>query len=389
MQVFKLFFRIVAKNKSTFLIYLGAFIGITMLFVSFTSPQAEGGFESTKVSLLIMNKDQGAIGQGLTDYLSDMTNPLSLPDSEDARTDALYFQKAHYILSIPEDFSRRLMAGDSDLGLERRLGHNSMAQAQVELLISRYVNLASAYREGIKNISEEDLVRRVRGNLNKNASAEMLSASGSSANSLQFYFRYYSYSVLSILILCVSSVSLAVGKPDIRQRNAASPIPGTRQALQLIAGSLVLALALWGFLMALGLSLFAREAHPQVIRLLLGNSLVHTLVCLCLSFMLSVLIKNHMAQSAIANVVTLSMCFLSGVFVPQELLGQTVQRLSSFLPTHWYIRAVDALNYNLAPGATALSYSREGMLIQLGFAAAFLALALLGAKKRGWAASGS
>ena len=52
-------------------------------------------------------------------------------------------------------------------------------------------------------------------------------------------------------------------------------------------------------------------------------------------------------------------------------------------------RAVDALNYNLAPGATALSYSREGMLIQLGFAAAFLALALLGAKKRGWAASGS
>lgn len=383
MQAFKLFFRIVAKNKTTFLIYLGVFIGITMIFVSSTAPRPEDGFESTRVSLVLINRDQGPIGQGLADYLSRMTSPLILPDSEEARTDALYFQKAQYIISIPEDFSQRMMAGESDPGLERRLGLNGMAQVQVELLISRYVNLVSLYREGLDDISEEELALRVREGLEKTASAELLSSVGSSGNALQFYFRYYSYSVLSILVLCVSSVMLAVGKPEIRQRNAASPVPGTRQALELIGGSLVLALALWAFLMALGLRLFGRGADPQAVRLLLINSLVHTLVCLSLSFTLSMLIKSHVAQSAVANVVTLSVSFLSGVFVPQELLGQAVQRFSAFLPTYWYIRTVDALSFNMAPGASALRYSREGLLIQLGFAAAFLALALLGAKKRG------
>lgn len=86
--------------------------------------------------------------------------------------------------------------------------------------------------------------------------------------------------------------------------------------------------------------------------------------------------------------VTLSASFLSGVFVPQSLLGNQVQRIASFLPTHWYVRAIDALSPGLAPGATALAYSRESVLIQLGFCAAFLALALLGAKRRGLAETG-
>ncbi len=124
-------------------------------------------------------------------------------------------------------------------------------------------------------------------------------------------------------------------------------------------------------------------------RLLLANSLAFTVSSLCMSFALAALISNRQVQSAVANVVALSSSFLSGVFVPQGLLSPSVQRLASLLPAHWYIRAVDALEPGLAPGALALDYSREGILIQLAFSAAFLSLALLGARKRGFSPSRS
>lgn len=388
MQAFKLFFRIVAKNKSTFLIYLGAFLLITVLFVAFSGSQPEEGFESSKVLLAIENKDAGAVGRGIESYLREMTSPVDLAQNESARLDALYFGETDYILTIPEDFTQRFLAGENDPGLERRVGHDVMPQVQVELLIGRYLRLASLYRDGLPGISEEDLARRVRDGLREQADTKMLSSPVSQGHSLIFYLRYYAYATLSILILCISSVMLSVSRPEIRQRSAASPVPMTRQILQLILGSLLLALALWAILVGAGLAVFGKGTHPAVIRLILYNTLVHTLVCLCLSFALSTLITSHTVQSAVSNVVTLSASFLSGVFVPQSLLGNQVQRIASFLPTHWYVRAIDALSPGLAPGATALAYSRESVLIQLGFCAAFLALALLGAKRRGLAETG-
>lgn len=388
MQAFKLFFRIVAKNKSTFLIYLGTFLLITMLFVTFSGSQPEEGFESSKVLLAIENKDAGAVGRGLESYLREMTSPVDLAQNESARLDALYFGETDYILTIPEDFTQCFLAGENDPGLERMVGHDVMPQVQVELLIGHYLRLASLYRDGLPGISEEDLARRVRDGLREQADTKMLSSPVSQGHSLIFYLRYYAYATLSILILCISSVMLSVSRPEIRQRSAASPVPMTRQILQLILGSLLLALALWAILVGAGLAVFGKGAHPAVIRLILYNTLVHTLVCLSLSFALSTLITSHTVQSAVSNVVTLSVSFLSGVFVSQDLLGDQVQRIASFLPTHWYIRAIDALSPGLAPGATALTYSREGVLIQLGFCAAFLALALLGAKRRGLAETG-
>lgn len=389
MQAFKLFFRIVAKNKSAFLIYVGTLIGVTALFVTLSGGSAQGDFAGSRPTLTVINRDGGELGRGLESYLRETTLPADLEDDEGARLDALYFGQTDYILTIPEGFTQRLLAGESELGLERRSSHNAMARVQVELLVSRYLNLARAYLSGLQGLDAGQLDSRVRESLRVQAHTRLLTAPAAQEGSLLFYLRYYAYAVLSILILCVSSVMLAVGSPEIRLRSAASPLPLTRQTLQLILASLLLTLGLWALLSLFGLALYGRGAHPGAVRLLLANSLAFTVTSLCMSFMLAALISNRQAQSAVANVVALSSSFLSGVFVPQSLLSPFVQRLASLLPAHWYVRAIDALEPGLAPGALALDYSREGILIQLGFSAAFLSLALLGAKKRGLAPSRS
>lgn len=46
-------------------------------------------------------------------------------------------------------------------------------------------------------------------------------------------------------------------------------------------------------------------------------------------------------QNAIVNTVSLGSSFLCGVFVQQELLGETVPSIARFLPAYWYVKAVD------------------------------------------------
>ena len=87
-------------------------------------------------------------------------------------------------------------------------------------------------------------------------------------------------------------------------------------------------------------------------------------------------------MSAVANVFSLGTCFISGVFVPQALLGKTVLTIASFTPTYWYIKANNdiaaAINFNtgnLIPIFT-------NMLVVLAFGAAVLAVTLVVIKQR-------
>ena len=46
---------------------------------------------------------------------------------------------------------------------------------------------------------------------------------------------------------------------------------------------------------------------------------------------------------AFTNVISLSFCFLGGIFVPLEMLGGMAKTLGRFVPTFWYSRAVEKI----------------------------------------------
>ena len=56
MQVFKLFNRIVLRNKSSFLIYFAVVLGITLLFVSGGGAGVTEGFQGNSVRLAADNR---------------------------------------------------------------------------------------------------------------------------------------------------------------------------------------------------------------------------------------------------------------------------------------------------------------------------------------------
>lgn len=87
-------------------------------------------------------------------------------------------------------------------------------------------------------------------------------------------------------------------------------------------------------------------------------------------------------MSAAANVVALGCSFISGVFVPQEMLGDTVLNIASFTPTYWYIKANSAIAETVEFSFKNLTPIYTDMLIMLAFAVACIAVALVIMKQK-------
>jgi len=93
-------------------------------------------------------------------------------------------------------------------------------------------------------------------------------------------------------------------------------------------------------------------------------------------------VKSHNAIPAVNNVVTLGLCFISGVFVPMELIADSVLRIASFTPTYWFVKANNQIAKLTQFDFANLEPIFTSMLIQICFALAFFAAALVANKKR-------
>lgn len=112
------------------------------------------------------------------------------------------------------------------------------------------------------------------------------------------------------------------------------------------------------------------------------NSFVFAFCCASISYLIGNLAKSQDAVSAVCNVVSLGFSFISGAFVPQEMLGASILKIASFTPTYWYVKA-----NNTIAGLTQFDFSHlkpvlSDMLILVCFSAAFFAVALVAGKKQ-------
>jgi hypothetical protein len=60
---------------------------------------------------------------------------------------------------------------------------------------------------------------------------------------------------------------------------------------------------------------------------------------------------------------TMTLSFISGVFVPQQLLGNTVQTIASFTPIYWYVKASNDIHNLIIFSSENLKPILSSMLI--------------------------
>ncbi|MBP9921148.1 MAG: ABC transporter permease, partial [Proteiniclasticum sp.] len=111
----------------------------------------------------------------------------------------------------------------------------------------------------------------------------------------------------------------------------------------------------------------------------IGNSFILAFTSMGMSFLVGTLLKSRNAITAVSNVVSLGPSFISGVFVPQALLGEGVLTLAKVTPTYYYVTANELI---AALGNSMNEKIYTNMMILFAFGIVFFLLAFYFGQRR-------
>ncbi len=384
MIVFKTYFKIIKKLSSQLSIYLVIFLGLAILFSFMGSTNQVDKFTQSKTRVAFINNDEHSVLiKDFKDFLEKHSIYVDIEDKTEKLQDALFFREVEYIARIPEGFTAAIMSG-KDTMIDKTVVSGSTSSIYTDMLINKYFNTAKLYIKNYKSITQEELVKQIEKDLSVETNVEIMTSGGKAVDTSETenYFNYLAYILISVIILGVSSIMMVFNNLNLKRRNLCSPIRNTSINIQILLGNIVFSIACWGLMIILAFILYKDKMFNINTLYFCINSLVLTLTILSMSFLVGIVIKSKNAQSGISNVLSLGLCFLSGVFVPQNLLGENVLAIAKFTPTYWYVKANRVIgnltNFNtdnLAPVITSL-------LIELGFAITLVSIALVMSKRK-------
>jgi ABC-2 type transport system permease protein len=384
MQVYKAFFKVILKNLNQIMIYVVVFISLAIGLANTNTNPVAANFTETKVKIAFINYDTNSrLVEGLNNYLSKNTNIVNIPDDTQKLQDALFFREVEYIVKVPKGFTEGLLTGKV-IQLEKTAVPGSTSRIYIDSVINKYLNTAKAYKSNMGNLSDDELLSYIENDLAQKTEVKLNNSVGevSKSEKSAFYFNYLAYSLFATLILGVCSVMIVFNNTDLKKRNLCTPIKLKNMNFQLILANLSYAVLAWFAMIVTSLFMYGSYMFTGRGLLFLLNSLVFTFAALSISFLIGNVIKSKNSMSAAANVVALGTCFISGVFVPQALLGKSVLALASFTPNYWYVKSnniiASLVNFNMENLAPIFL----NMLIVIGFAVAVLTVTLVVIKQK-------
>jgi ABC-2 type transport system permease protein len=383
MQVFKAYFKVIKKHRVSLLIYVIIFVAISLLITSqlYGNTPAQG-FSAAKAYVAFYSDDtQSPLVDGIKGFLEKNAQIVNIPDDTEKIQDALFYEKVNYVVRVPAGFTLSFLNSET-AELKTMSAPGTTSGIYMSYLLNKYLNLASFYQKNSPGLSEAEIVQSVGAAFENQTQVNLNTYSKPQVSgSMSYYFQYFGYCILALMMMGVTSVMMAFNEKDLSNRIQCSPLKPLSMNLQMLLGNSVFAIGVWAFLCALIFGLYNGTLDTGSL-LLAVNALVFTIASLSIGFLCGKFIRSHQMQAAVVNTISLGICFLSGVFVEQELLGKTVLAISSFTPGYWYVKAIDEIRGLTEYTASSVAPVINSMLIQLGFAAAILIIALAVSKQR-------
>ena len=371
MQTFKCFFKIIKGNINTLIMYTGLFIMMTLLIGVFFGGGLIG-FERVSVNMGIVNRDNHPISQGLLDYLETLHTLIPMEDEMADLEDAVFFLRVQYVLIIDENFGAEFVnnngGGLNHLAAPNNLDLNIYINRQIDTFLQTvkgYLAVGFDYSEAI-NLAQEDQLQLVT-----------LVSSNEEDTAISLYFSSLVYLFKSLIVMTLGFVLMVFREKDLASRLEVSPTTPRYRTLWLALASGSTALGMWVLVMIPAHFLHHESLFSSRGSLHMLNSLVLAIVCVCIGILLTRIVKNDEALVRITTLIAMLSGFTSGVFMPIEQMNDALQTASRFTPGFWYGQSNLILLNDVIGLDVNMSEFWVGIGIQLCFAAALFAIALV------------
>lgn len=366
MSTFKTALRMALAHPFYLLIYtvfislMGVFIAAS---VSWNSSQLTE-YKPYDTNVIVVDRDNSDLSRALTKHLSsrfdlvtgvgddtyDLADALSKSNSAKGSADCVFF--------IPEGFEDDLVAaaraGESLPKLDVTYGAGTMAAALSSAEASRWISLAGAAAALEPTASNGDVAKAAEHAAAKRAEVqiERVKVDSAAAATLESYFNFGAYAIISSVIVSVGLVFSGMNEPERVRRMDAGPISERQRSLAVFAAA-VLTVCIWFVSSMMGVVGFAGAvAEVGVGRVCLALAATFALACtpLAVGFALSGLGAREELLNGVGNLLGMLMTFLGGAWMPLSLMGPAVQTVAHFVPTYW---VNDAIGKALASDLTS------------------------------------
>ena len=379
MTVFKCYMKILRQNIGLVIMYLAIFFSVAIVMQFAAGKSEDSLFETASIDLGLVNEDGGTLAQGLVDYLSGIHHVVLMDNDPEQLQENLFYRNVEYILQIPADFYETCMVNGESLKVTKVPG--SYSSFYVDQQISSYLNTIQTYLAAC--FSQEKAIQAVKEETHEPVTKLTFDSGTSDTSPYTYYFRYIPYLFLGALCYTMGYILMAFKKGDIQKRMEASAISVRRQSVEGLLATGMIGVVLWliGFL---GVTFMygSRFWQSGLCVYYILNTFTMLIVTLSLSYLIGMFITNSNLLSGVANLVSLAMCFLCGVFVPMDVMDKSVLKFAQFLPVYWYEQVNEILSRHHTLSPELLGQVLIGIGIQLLFAAAFISLILVVSRYR-------
>ncbi len=383
MPVCKTFFKIAIKRVPSILMYFIIFAVITILMTHNGPTSINSSFESKSLDISIIDHDNSKASKALTDYLDEKHDILDIEDTKESIQDNLYYQYISYVLIIPEGYEDNLKKGNTENILTNKKIPGSGNGQFVDNQIDEYLATLNMYL-----VADYDLDKALSATIDSFEKAPEVKTTtfekGETIdNTLTYYFfSYLPYVFLAMLISGMAPIIIILNKEEINNRTYCSSITVTNKNLQIALGCFVYCFITWAIYMAIGFITCGKSMLTTYGLQGMLNSAVFMLIAVSITILVSNFVSGKNADNIvnmISNIVSLGMCFLCGVFVPQWMLADSIVNVSKFLPAYWYIYINDMTSH-MSKVDYSLGRYVKCIGIELGFALLFFIISLVASK---------
>lgn len=376
MTTFNTFWKIVKKYKGTIILYtviLIAFGGINIKNNDITKT-----FESELPDIAIVNKDENkSLTNNLINYLDKNTKIRNIEEKD--LEDALFYRDISYIIYIPENYTNDLLNNKNP---EINIKTNNNYDASLsELILTRYLKVQNIMLK--QSTNENEIINNINEVLETQVNVNLTSKQNiSNIEKTATYFNFASYSITAVVIFIICLVLSSFHQKEVNKRIIISSTNYKKNNKLILIASTLFASIVCAFYIILGLILLKEPLLNIKGILYIINTTIFTFTTLTLALLISNLIYNKNAITALVNVISLSQAFLCGAFIPAKYMPDKVLQVAQILPARWYIKSNDILK---SLETITLNNTNEiiiNMIVMLIFAIIFITLTNIVSKNK-------
>lgn len=379
MQLFKAFLKIAKANLPGISVYFAVYVALTFLLGTTSQQNIDANFQSSALDICIIDEDQSMASDAIENYLASIHNLVEVENDPSVLQDHLYYRSISYILTIPEGFEEKLLAGNTDDLYTYVAIPGSTTCYFVNQQITQFTQTLQIYLAG--GYSLKDAIRSCMA-LTETSHVNNLSFNDGNVvekKEIYYFYQYLPYIFIVLLISGMAPIIIKFQEKDILARNSCSAEPLTSRNFQIALGCICYSALAWIVFQLLAFIAYGKICLTGNALYAMLNSFVFLLVAASVTFFASNFSIDDNVAHMIGNTLGLGMSFLCGVFVPQAMLSDGVLNVARFLPMYWYIRANNMLaGFGTEAFNTNVYWSAIG--IQLLFAAAFFTFALVASR---------